>query len=238
MEEYMKRYVYLVLVLIVSCASAPHRDKVKQADANYELGLSYMREQKFQDAFVAFQKAIDLNPENKDAYNALGLIYLRFEELDKSAQSFEKAIDLDSNFSDARNNLGVVYSRQKKWEKAISEFDQALKNPLYVAPERAYYNLGNTYYRLKKYDLALKNYTNALRREPEFFPAYYGLALCYNATEEYGEASTAISLGIKKDPEIKGSKQKAVDVFSSRMVTVTNKEEKEDYNSLIEILHY
>ncbi|MGE5893004.1 MAG: tetratricopeptide repeat protein [bacterium] len=233
------RLTCLVLCLLaLACSSTPDSKSQNQTDAHYDLGLSYMKEGKYQDAFVELNRALETDHNNKLVHNALGLIHLKFEDFDKAERSFREAIDADPEFSDAHNNLGVVYTREGKWDEAIKQFQNALKNPLYQSPEMAYYNLGNAYYRLKKYTLALKHYKDALKRAPSLYPAYYGLALANNALEDYGEASTVIMMGIKNDPEIQGSRQKALAVFDSRMVLSTAPGEKEDYKTLIEILHY
>lgn len=234
----MRKVLFLLLILAVACSTTSNSKKRQDADVHYQLGLSYMKEGKYQDAFVEFQKSIDIYPDDKHALNALGLIYMRFENFDKSAKAFEEALDLDPEFSEASNNLGVVYSRNKEWKNAIKYFELALQNPLYPSPERAFYNLATAHYRMKEFDMALKNFKDALRRAPKFFPAYYGLALTSNALEEYGEASTALTMGIELDPEIEGDKQKAVKVFNSRMVLSTDDEERADYRAMIEILHY
>jgi len=233
----MRKLLFLVLILAVACSTTSSQ-KRKDADVHYQLGLSYMKEGKYQDAFVEFQKSIDLYPDDKHVLNALGLIYMKFEEFDKSEEVFKEALDIDPEFSEAANNLGVVYSRKKDWKSAIIYFERALQNPLYPSPERAFYNLATAQYRLHDYTIALKHFKDALRRAPNFFPAYYGLALSYNALEDYGEASTALTMGIELDPEIEGKKQKAAKVFNSRMMLSVDDEERDDYRSLIEILHY
>jgi type IV pilus biogenesis/stability protein PilW len=234
----MRKYLLVFLLILMSCASAPSTADKTQSEAFYQIGLSYMKEQRFQDAFVELQKAIKADPDNKQALNALGLIYIKFEDFDRAEQSFLDALDVDENFSEAYNNLGVVYSRKKDWKRAIVQFENALQNPMYSSPDRAYYNIGNAYYRLKKYRKAIENYKNALRRAPKFFPAYYGLALCNNMIEKYGDASQYLTEGIKLDPEIKGNRRKAGEVFTARIVMTMEEEERRDLEDLREMLNY
>lgn len=234
----MKKIVVFLCFVVLSCSSVPAEKDKKQADAHFELGLSYMKEEKYQDAFVEFHKALELDRTNKETLYVLGLIHMKFEEFDKAGTFFRDAIDLDEDYSDAHNSLGYVYSKEGKWDEAIKQFELALQNPLYPTPESAHANLGHAHYRLKKYSLALGGYRDALKRAPHLYLAYYGLALVYNALEDYGEASTSIMTGIKNDPAIQGSRQKALEVFQSRMSLTTDPAEKEDYKTLIEILHY
>ena len=234
----MKKLFLFLLIVLVSCATAPSSTDKAQSEAFYQIGLSYMKEQRFQDAYVELQKSMKADPDNKQALNALGLIHIKFEDLDRAEQSFLDALDVDENFSEAYNNLGVVYSRKKEWEKAIQQFENALNNPMYSSPGRAYFNIGNAYYRLKKYRTAITNYQHSLRRAPKFYPAYYGLALCHNMIEKYGDAAQFLTEGIKLDPEIQGNRRKAGEVFTARIVTTIEDEERKDLEDLREMLNY
>ncbi|MEE9523200.1 MAG: tetratricopeptide repeat protein [Thermodesulfovibrionales bacterium] len=234
----MKKLLLLLLFILMSCATAPSTADKAQSEAFYQIGLSYMQEQRFQDAFVELQKSIKTDPDNKEALNALGLIYIKFEDFDRAEQSFLDALDVDENFSDAYHNLGVVYTRKKEWDKSIVQFENALNNPLYAKPETSYYNIGNAYYRLKKYRMAIKNYNHSLRRAPKFYPAYYGLALCYNMIEKYGDAAQFLTEGIKLDPGIQGNRRKAGEVFTAGIVMTMEEEERKDLDDLREILNY
>ena len=113
----------------------------------------------------------------------------------------------------------------------------ALSNTLYKNPEKAFNNLGRVYYRIKKYDDAIDAYKEALRRYSDFHLPYYGLALCYNAKGQYGDAATAITRAIDFDPLYKGDKDKAKEDFENKKLIAKGEEEK-DIADFIEILRY
>jgi len=227
----------LIIIFLSSCATTTTLENAQKAGAHYKIGVSYFNENKIQSAFVEFQKALELNPKDKEVMNALGLVYLKFEDLQKAQQSFIKAVTIDPDFSEAHNNLGVTYTKMGKWSEAVDSFKRALKNPIYQTPGNAYYNLGNAYYRLGLIDDAINAYKEAIKRMQDFHRPYYGLALCYNAKGQYGEAASAITRAMELDPVYKGNKDKAMEDLKERKLKAKGEEEK-DIVDYIEILKY
>lgn len=226
---------FILLLLLFSCATMGH--DLDKSSAHYQLGLSYVTENKMQLAFVEFQEAVGLNSDNKEALNMLGLLYLEFGDLQKAEESFLKAIRVDQGYSEAYSNLGATYGRMGRWTDAISAFKTAAKNLLYRKPEIAYSGLGEAYYRLGRFDDAIDSYREALKRIPDFYHPYYGLALCFNAGGRYGDAGAAMTRAINLDPLFRGDRNKAAEYFNSKRLEARN-EELKDINDYLEILNY
>jgi type IV pilus biogenesis/stability protein PilW len=229
------KLICILLFFLSSCATTAH--DVDRSRAHYQLGLSYIKENKMQLAFVEFQKAVALNSDNKEALNALGVTYLEFGDLQKAEEVFLKAIRVDQNYSEAYSNLGATYGRMGRWPDAISAFRTAAKNPFYRKPEIAYSGLGNAYYRLGQLDDAIDSYREALKRIPDFYRSYYGLALCYNAQGRYGDAASVMKRAIDLDPLFKGDRDKAIEYFNKKRIEAGDKESK-DILDYLEILNY
>jgi type IV pilus biogenesis/stability protein PilW len=232
-----KRNILIFCIFFLcSCATAG-LENIEKANAHYQLGVSYLNEDKVQMAYVEFQKAIELDPNNKDVLNALGIIYLKFDDLQKAKNSFLKAVSIDPDFSEANNNLGGTYGKMGRWSDAVNSFKTALKNPIYKSPERAYSNLGNAYYRLRSIEESIEAYKEAIKRNPDYYPSYYGLALCYNIKGQYGDAASAFTRAIELDPLFIGDREKAMKFFDDKRLTAKSEESKEilDY---LEIMRY
>lgn len=219
-------------VSLFSCASV---QKVEEARAHYKMGVSHLNVGNIQTAFVEFQKALELDPDNKEVHNAVGVVYLQLFDLEKAKQSFLNAVKVESNYSEAHNNLCFVYYRTKRFKKAIKSCKKALQNPLYVTPEKAFYNLGRSYYKLGRYNEAVDAFTDAIRRLPGLYPAYYSLALAYNAKQMYGNAASAIAKAIELDPRFRGDAGKAEEEFKKQAAEA---QERRDLQDFLEILKY
>lgn len=234
----MKKQIYLLILIFVCSCATTSTENMQKAIAHYKLGLSYLNENNIQPAFIEFQKAYELNPEDKEVLNAIGYIYLlKFEDFPKAIDFFQKAVKVDRDFSEAYNNLGLAYEKAGRFNDAIDSYKKALSNLLYRTPEKAYYNLGMIYYRLGKYDEAIDAHKEAIKRAADFYPSYYGLALCHNAKGKYGDASTAITKAIEIDPLYKGDKNKAISDIKQKKLKTKGDEEK-DIGDYLEILKY
>ena len=229
---------FLIMCLTVSCASTPKEDKLQKARAHYQLGVSYLNDNNIQPAFVEFQKALELNPNDKETLNAIGVIYLlKLEDYARAVEFLRKALKQDKNYSEAWNNLGVAYEKMGKYQEAIEAYKTALQNTFYRNPEKAFNNLGRVYYRNRRYDDAIDAYKEAAKRASDFALPYYGLALCYNAAGKYGNAATALKKALDVDPAYRGDKERAIRDLKERKVLLRAEEEK-DMDDLLEIMNY
>jgi len=228
----------VLLPFIFSCATAETEHDVQNAIAHYKIGVGYLSENKIQQAFVEFQKASELNPGNKEVLNAIGIIYLLyFDEVQKAADFFQKAVKVDPDYSEAYNNLGVAQEKMGKFDAAIPYYRKALSNLLYATPENAFVNMGKANYRMGNYDAAVAAYKEAIKRAPNLDLAYLGLALCYNASGKYGDASAALTRAISINPAYKGDARLAAEDFNARRIVASGYEQK-DLSDYLEILKY
>jgi len=175
---------YLLFVLFFSaCATTPNPEDLKQAEAHNKLGVSYLRNGQLKEAFVDFQKALKVDPKNKESLNYLGYISSEFEKYDEAISYYNRAISVDPEYSGAQNNLGVTYAKLGNWKEAAKYFKAALSNPTYATPERAYSNLGYAYYMMQDYTRAEEALKEALIRNPVLLDAIYILGLVYTKTD-------------------------------------------------------
>ena len=182
-------------LFLFACATSPSAEDIKKAETYYNVGASYFAKNELQEAFVEFQRAIKLNPEDKHALNALGLIKANFKEYEEAISYYKRAIAVDPGYSEALNNLGVAYLDMKNWDEAITYFKSALENPLYLTPEKAYSNLGYAYYKKGSYQEAISALKKAIKRYPDHPQPLYVLGLVFmklgrvaDAIEEFKRA--------------------------------------------------
>ncbi len=231
-------FFLLIPMVMASCATFSSENAVQNSAARYKMGVGYYSEGKVQQAFVEFQHAYELNPQNKEALYGIGIIYLLdFDETLKAIDFFQRAVMIDPNYSDAYNNLGFAHDRMGKFEAAIPFYKKAVSNMFYATPEKTFVNMGKAYYRLGKFDEAALAYKEAIKRAPSFDLPYMGLALCYNATGKYGDASAALSHAIGLNPQYKGNLKKAAEDFLVRKLGASTFDQK-DFADYLEILKY
>lgn len=233
--------IFVVLLMVVlttgGCVPSAEKAPTKQADYHNKMGTAYLNEGKTQLAFVEFQKAVQIEPDNKDIVYNLGIVYLRLEDNENAKQYFLKAVKLDPKFADAYNNLGVTYMQLGQWRDAVGAFQKALANLLYQTPEKAFYSVGMCYYRLGEYEKAVDSFKDSIRRDNTFVLPYYGMALVYNKLERFGDAAEMMDRAIMIDPGYQGNRDKKVADMNERLYSAKGEEEK-DLRDYLEIMQY
>jgi type IV pilus assembly protein PilF len=231
--------ILTVFLLLVGGCSSSQTQTASENDSSYhnKLGMAFLGEGKAQLAYVEFQKAIKIDPDNKDAVYNLGLTCFQLEDYESSKKYFQKAVKLAPDFPDAHNNLGVNYMQLRQWQEAADSFRRALANPFYRTPELAFYSLGMALYRMGQYEKAVDSFKDSIRRDRKFALPYYGLALAYNKMEKYGEAAEVMGKAIDIDTYYKGDREKKSADLKERLYTVKGEEEK-DIMDFLEIMQY
>ena len=73
------------------------------------------------------RKAIDLNPQNENAYYRLGRIYRFHGDFSKSENSLKKAIEINPKNDMAYIELGLLYRHQGEFSQAEDSFKKAIE---------------------------------------------------------------------------------------------------------------
>lgn len=127
-----------VLLLAAGCAS---EENIRKSKGYYQEGLARLGTDQ-QQAYVSFQKAVKLNPNNKEAHYGLGHVYAVQGKFKQAEEEFREAIRIDPDYSEAHTYLGQVLANQEEWKDAITSYRRALSNPLYATPDLARFHLG------------------------------------------------------------------------------------------------
>ena len=93
---------------------------------NYQLGNLYGKEKgDIEKSLRYLNKALSINPKEKDLYLDLGVAYGFKGDFTKSAEMLRKALELDPNNKSILINLGVTYKNLNQMAKAEECFNKA-----------------------------------------------------------------------------------------------------------------
>jgi Tfp pilus assembly protein PilF len=146
-------------------------------------------------------KAESLSPRNPETLNLLGLIYFQQEKFKESEEKFLKAAALDPKLSEVHNNLGTLYFSMKRYDDALNALDAALKNPLYLNPERIHNNRGLVYEAMGRPREAVDEYQTAIRFDKKFYLPYQNLGKLHYNAKHFNEAKPLLEAAAKLCPE-------------------------------------
>lgn len=151
----------------------------KQIAEQMELGQKYLEEMNYEEAVAAFQKVIQLDDKNVEAYLGLGQAFEKQAELtvsinrEKSIWNYEQATDnyeriqelgpynyqLQEHLISIYLEMGRGYFEQKDYEKAVLIFKKIID--LDDQKEEAYRGLAGTYEKTGDF----KNVSNSIEQE-------------------------------------------------------------------------
>jgi len=149
------------------------------AAALFAKGMALYQQEKWSEAIVAFQKCVELDPENSRAWFALGVAYNQQnggKSCEAAYEPYTRCIALDPNHYGAHNNLGMVLKNVRKdYEGAERHYRKAIELDPKHAP--AHNNLGKLLHDVRKaYDGAEKMYRKAIEHNPKYPNPYWDLS--------------------------------------------------------------
>ncbi len=161
----------LVSALLIGGLSgcATSEGSAQKSKGYYQEGLASLEHDQ-QKAFVSFQKAVKLDPNNKEARYGLGHILAMQGKFPQAEEEFVVATKLDENYSEAYTYLGQVLEKQERWKEAIAAYRHALTNPLYGTPDLARFHLGRALAHENDYQGAMEAFEDALVVNPPNVP--------------------------------------------------------------------
>ena len=86
----------LLLLTLAACSKAPEADPADEApgwQTQYDLGVRYLSEGNYEEAILAFEAAIEIDPKNADAYLKLAQACEQREDYAKTLQTLEAGLE-------------------------------------------------------------------------------------------------------------------------------------------------
>ncbi|MBO9997595.1 MAG: tetratricopeptide repeat protein [Cyanobacteria bacterium SID2] len=77
----------------------------------YNLGVAQEGLERYDNAGLSYQRALELNPENAAAWNGLGYALERSGRYEEALNAYERAVNLAPNVDTYRSNLEIVLQR-------------------------------------------------------------------------------------------------------------------------------
>jgi type IV pilus biogenesis/stability protein PilW len=155
----------------------------------YNLGTLYMKRRQQAQAKDAFERALQLKPDDPDANNSLGALLAESGQIPAAIERFQAALKARPTFADALNNLGFALFQTGDASQAYDLFQKALA----AQPDfpEALNNLGIFFGRQGDLARAQTYFQQAVDKRADYGEAANNLALVLFAR---GEADKALGV--------------------------------------------
>lgn len=162
-------------------------------------GLTYARNQLWQNPVALWTDSVTKNPENDRAWNNLGKSELERGNIDQAEEYFQKALQINPDNPRAKGNLGYILYTRQEYEKALPYMRQAAC----ALPSSAdfQYNLGVLYSELRKSKKAVTYYRKALRLRPDYHQARRNLGVELARQGKMQQAAKTLDKALEHEPE-------------------------------------
>ena len=151
----------------------------------------------FDKALEAYSRAIELDPNNVDAYNKRAEAYKDLKEYDKAIEEYNRIISLQPNSAENYSNRGAAYAFSTQYEKAIEDYDRSLELEQIWD---TYFGKAMAFYRLEQYDKAVRDFSEAIVLKPEFATLYDLRGDAYANLKQYDKAIKDYDMSISIAP--------------------------------------
>ena len=181
---------------------------LNDAGEAYNDGISLTKENKVMKAIASYQECADICAELGEVGEGLKI------KAETQISSLYLKLGIDAYKEKTFDTAISLFTLSSEYAKLIGNPDMAEKASGYIST--TYAAKGNGLYRNKKYAKAIADFTKSLEYNPEYFKAYYGLAICFNKTEQSVEMEEAVKKVIElggTDDVVEKSKTLAANYF-------------------------
>ncbi len=155
------------------------------ASVHVTLGMILTGTGEYEKAIDSFERAIEIDPINSDAFRGIARAYEQIGEFDEAESVYKRAIRLRPSYWVGYNLLGGFYYRRAQYENAIEQYRRVTE----LTPDNiaGYVNLGAIYFELDQWDKARQYFERALEFGPNY-AIYYNLGTIYFYESMYEDA--------------------------------------------------
>jgi tetratricopeptide (TPR) repeat protein/tRNA A-37 threonylcarbamoyl transferase component Bud32 len=152
------------------------------------------------EALVAYERALQLDPNYTDAYDARGDAFICLNRYQEALAAFEKTIQLDPTYAHAYEGKGNILYNLKRYQEALVAYERAIR--LDSNSSSAYFGKGDTLFYLRRYQEALLAFQRTIQLDPSYFPAHIGKCWTLWYLKRYDEALAAAEQALRLEPTL------------------------------------
>ncbi|MFX1385324.1 MAG: tetratricopeptide repeat protein [Promethearchaeota archaeon] len=175
-----------------------------------KLGNKFFTKEDYNRASKYYSKALNINPNYKDALRQMGEIYRKQQRYDRAIEYFQKILKIDPNDVKTLIKIGFTYNAKEENDRAIEYFSKAIKlDPNIIETTELALNNANIWnlfgtiflkvsgllYRIKnnledkqRVKNAIECFKKAIDLDPTLYEAWHNLGMIFYVGNEFNKA--------------------------------------------------
>jgi serine/threonine protein kinase/Tfp pilus assembly protein PilF len=199
-DAYWKKYLHtrdarLIESTRAPCEQALHLDETLSS-AHECLGTIAAGTGHYEEAVKEFERALDAEPANDDAYTGLAHAYELLGKPAEAERTYRRVIELRPQYWAGYNWLGAFYFNQLEYPKAAEMFSKVVA----LVPDsfHGYDNLGAAYLGEGQYSQAIETFKHSISIRPTAY-AYSNIGTAYFYMHRFDDAASNYEQSLKLD---------------------------------------
>lgn len=144
-------------------------------------GVKCYREKRYDEALLAYEQAIQIDPSYALAFygKGLALSQLRSYEYEEALLAYDRSVQLNSSYFRSHKGKGDILYKLGRYDEALASYEEAIRlNPRHA---QSYYAKGHTLYCLKENDATFAAFDHAIELDPgnAYYYEYKAYLLAY-----------------------------------------------------------
>jgi eukaryotic-like serine/threonine-protein kinase len=145
-------------------------------------GLLLYGSREYDQAITEYQRAIELEPNNSDAYRRLGKAFEANRQIDRALAAYREAVRVGSGYYRNQQDLGAFWYARANYEEAVKYLVKAVE--LAPGEPKAHSDLGQVYQASGRFTQAEEEFRRALGlKETQSAQGRLGFAMLYQGRE-------------------------------------------------------
>jgi len=105
----------------------PKNQQAQLAKRHLRKGYDHYKENRFKKALEELSQAIEIDPENAEAYFWRARAFIRMGQYDEAIGDLRAVVDLNPRYSPAYDNLGWLFMRRNKYDQSLTHLDKSIE---------------------------------------------------------------------------------------------------------------
>ena len=155
-------------------------------EAYWGLAISYKYLNEFKKAIKTLEKLVELDNKNDKYFYELGVCYLSDGRPAEAIPHLISAIVNNRENLEAQIQLAIAHELVEETDLSLMIYNKLIEtNPGFL---KAYYNKAAMLMGMGEFLEASKTFFQLIKRNPDYYKAYLGIAMSFDKLEKYGDA--------------------------------------------------
>lgn len=185
---------------IIACEAALSRG-AGFSDACRTLGSLLQGMGWFREAIIWQSRSLEPPPKPAEIYSGLGALWVKQHHWQRAIGAYQQALQCDANHAEAHRSLAGIYAQLGQRNEEIAyRYRAVILNPNWATPSNQL-TLGNALIQMAKTEQAIDCYQRAIKLCPNFYEAYYNLAVAEISQQNWQAAKVAFQQALNLNPD-------------------------------------